>query len=177
MRVVRLFARMTCVAGLTTTAITPFRTAAAQIQMWDVGLKVGVEAPAAVVEKLDGSAVNLADYYGSKPVVLEFWATWCPLCRTLEPSLEAARQKYAGKVTFVSVGVAANQTPEKQQAYVEQKKLSGEFTFDRTNAAMKAFAVPHTSYIVVVGPDKRVAYTGVGDAQDIDGVLMKLGAP
>ena len=40
---------------------------------------------------------------------------------------------------------------------------------------MKAFAVPHTSYIVVVGPDRRVAYTGVGDDQDIDAVLAKLG--
>jgi hypothetical protein len=75
------------------------------------------------------------------------------------------------------VGVAANQTPEKQKAYVDDKKLTGVFTFDRTNAAMKAFAVPHTSYIVVVGADRRVAYTGVGDDQDIDAVLAKLGTP
>jgi hypothetical protein len=83
-------------------------------------------------------------------------------------SLQAAREKYAGKLTFVSVGVPANQTPEKQKAYVEEKKLTGVFTFDRSSAAMKAFAVPHTSYIVVVGPDRRVVYTGVGDDQDID---------
>jgi hypothetical protein len=90
-------------------------------------------------------------------------------------SLQAAREKYAGKVTFVSVGVPANQTPEKQKAYVEEKKLTGVFTFDRSSAAMKAFAVPHTSYIVIVGTDRRVTYTGVGDDQDIDAVLAKLG--
>lgn len=154
----------------------PLRSASAQqIEMWDVGLKVGAEAPSAVVERLEGGAVNLADFYGKQPVVFEFWATWCPLCRKLEPSLQAAREKYAGKVTFVSVGVPANQSPEKQKAYVAQKKLTGVFTFDRSNAAMKAFAVPHTSYIVVVGPDRRVAYTGVGAEQDIDAVLAKLG--
>ena len=168
-----LVARLACAVTLTTAA--PLRSAAAQIQMWDVGLKVGTEAPSAVVDKLDGGSVDIADYYGRQPVVLEFWATWCPLCRKLEPSLQAAREKYAGKVTFVSVGVAANQSAEKQKAYVEDKKLTGVFTFDRAGAAMKAFAVPHTSYIVVVGADRRVVYTGVGDDQDIDAVLSKLG--
>lgn len=175
MTLVRTLCRF-AIAAVIAPVMVPAHTAAAQIQMWDVGLKVGAKAPAAVVERLDGSTVNLADFYGRQPVVLEFWATWCPLCRKLEPSMQAAREKYAGKVTFVSVGVPANQTPEKQKAYVEDKKLTGVFTFDRTSAAMKAFAVPHTSYIVVVAPDGRVAYTGVGDDQDIDAVLMKLGS-
>ena len=174
MRLARFICRAVCAATLTS-AIVPAGSAAAQIQMWDVGLKVGVEAPTAVVERLDGGSVNIADYYGRQPVVLEFWATWCPLCRKLEPSLQAARAKYDGKVTFVSVGVPTNQTPERQKAYVNEKKLTGVFTFDRSGAAMKAFAVPHTSYIIVVGPDRRVAYTGVGDDQDIDAVLATLG--
>jgi len=178
MTVVRFISRVALtVAAALTPVFVPLRPAAAQIQMWDVGLKVGVEAPTAAVERLDGGAVNIADYYGRQPVVLEFWATWCPLCRKLEPSLQAAREKYAGKVTFVSVGVPANQTPEKQKAYVAERKLAGVFTFDRSSAAMKAFAVPHTSYIVVVGTDRRVVYTGVGDDQDIDAVLAKLGTP
>ena len=173
MRLARFISRVVCAATLTR-AIVPVGSAGAQIQMWDVGLKVGAEAPAAVVERLEGGTVNIADFYGTQPVVLEFWATWCPLCKKLEPSLQAARAKYAGNVTFVSVGVPANQTPEKQKAYVDERKLTGVFTFDRSSAAMKAFAVPHTSYIVVVGRDRRVAYTGVGDDQDIDAVLSKL---
>ena len=172
----RLITRLAFAAALTTVIAVP-RSATAQIQMWDVGLKVGVEAPTAVVERLDGGTVNIADFYGRQPVVLEFWATWCPLCRKLEPSMQAARAKYDGKVTFISVGVPANQTLEKQKAYVEDRKLTGVFTFDGSSAAMKAFAVPHTSYIVVVGTDRRVAYTGVGDDQDIDAVLTKLGTP
>ena len=176
MTLARFITRFAFAAALTTVIAVP-RSATAQIQMWDVGLKVGAEAPAAVVERLDGGTVNIADFYGRQPVVIEFWATWCPLCKKLEPSLQAAREKYDGKVTFVSVGVPANQTPEKQKTYVQDRKLTGVFTFDRTSAAMKAFAVPHTSYIVVVGTDRRVAYTGVGDDQDVDAVLAKLGTP
>jgi len=176
MTTARAIARFAFAAALTTMIVGP-RSSGAQIQMWDVGLKVGAEAPAAVVERLDGSTVNIANFYGRQPVVLEFWATWCPLCKKLEPSLQAAREKYNGMVTFVSVGVPANQTPEKQKAYVDDRKLTGVFTFDRSGAAMKAFAVPHTSYIVVVGTDRHVAYTGVGDDQNIDAVLAKLGTP
>jgi thiol-disulfide isomerase/thioredoxin len=143
--------------------------------MWDVGLKVGAEAPSAMVERLDGTSVDVATFYGERPVVIEFWATWCPLCRKLEPSMQEARAKHGVSVMFVSVGVSANQTAEKQKAYVEANKLGGEFVFDRNNTAMKAFAVPHTSYIVVVGRDRRVLYTGVGDEQNIEAALAKAG--
>jgi len=74
----------------------------------------------------------------------------------------AARHWFGERAALVAAGLAT---------------LTGVFTFDRSSAAMKAFAVPHTSYIVVVGTDRRVVYTGVGDDQDIDAVLAKLGTP
>lgn len=134
---------------------------------------IGASAPSAAVETLDGRRVDLAAYFTGKPVVLEFWATWCPLCRALEPSFQAAREKYAGKVTFVSVGVSANQTPERQKAYAESRGLSGEFVFDRDDKAVAAYKSPHTSFVVVIDAQKKVVYTGVGDKQDIEAALAK----
>jgi thiol-disulfide isomerase/thioredoxin len=139
----------------------------------DMGIKVGMAAPAAAVESLDGAPVDLGKLYGEKPVVLEFWATWCPLCKKLEPAMKDVHAKYAGKVTFVSVGVPANQSAEKQKAYVEKQQLGGQFVFDKDGAAMKAFAVPHTSYIVVVDRTGKVVYTGVGAEQDVDAAVRK----
>ena len=114
---------------------------------------------------------DLASFYGDKPVVLEFWATWCPLCRKLEPAMQAARVKHAGRVTFVSVGVSSNQTPERQLAHATKQKMGGTFVFDRDDKATAAFAVPHTSYVVVIDRNRKVVYTGVGDAQDIEAAL------
>ena len=51
------------------------------------GIMLGAAAPSAKVTMLDGTATDLSKFYGDKPVVLEFWATWCPLCKKLEPSL------------------------------------------------------------------------------------------
>ncbi len=104
---------------------------------------------------------------------MEFWATWCPLCKKLEPGLEAARQKYAGRVTFISVGVNSNQTAEKQKAYVAEKGIGGEFVFDKDGAAVAAYKAPHTSYLVVIDASGKVVYTGVGGDQNVDEAVAK----
>lgn len=137
------------------------------------GIAVGATAPSAAVTTLDGKAVDLASYVGAQPVVLEFWATWCPLCKQLEPTMAAARERFAGKVRFVSVGVPNNQTPEKQQAFVAERHIGGEFVFDRDSKAIQAFKVPHTSYVVVIDAARKVVYTGVGGEQDIAAAIAK----
>lgn len=138
-----------------------------------VGVAVGTKAPGASVETLDGHAVDLSQYIGTKPVVIEFWATWCPLCKQLEPSLQAAQTKYGDRATFVSVGVSNNQTPAKEQAYVTAKHLNGVFVFDRDGKAVAAYKAPHTSYLVVVNADGAVVYTGVGADQDVAVAIAK----
>ena len=164
-----------CVTALAAFAVlalgAPLSTAHAQ----EAGIAVGTMAPAAMVETLDGKPMNLGDIYGKgTPVVLEFWATWCPLCRKLEPSMAAARSKYDGKVKFVGVGVSANQSPERQKAHIEANKMGGMYVFDRSDAATKAFQVPHTSYVVVLDGAGKVVYTGVGESQDIDAAVKKV---
>jgi thiol-disulfide isomerase/thioredoxin len=138
-----------------------------------VGLAVGTAAPGAAVQSLDGKSVDLAQYVGKKPVVLEFWATWCPLCKKLEPALETARQKYAGRVTFVSVGVNNNQTADKQKMYATEQHIGGEFVFDKDGNAVAAYKAPHTSYLVVVNAEGKVVYTGVGADQDVAAAVAK----
>ncbi len=139
----------------------------------DAGITVGTMAPAAAVVSLDGAPMDLSAFYGTKPVVLEFWATCCPLCRKLEPAMQAARTKYAGQVTFVSVWVSQNQSAERQKAHAVKNGMSGEFVFDRDGAATKTFAVPHTSYVVVLDAKGKVVYTGVGADQDVDAAVRK----
>ncbi|HEY4133457.1 MAG TPA: TlpA disulfide reductase family protein [Gemmatimonadaceae bacterium] len=137
------------------------------------GISVGSIAPAAAVQTLDGKTSDLSQYIGKTPVVLEFWATWCPLCKKLEPSMQAAREKYEGRVTFVSVGVKDNQTAEKQMAYVNEKHIGGNFVFDRDGKAVAAYKAPHTSYVVVIDKMGKVVYTGVGPEQNIDDAVAK----
>lgn len=161
---------MFAVAGL---ALLMTVGGAASVRAQQAGIAVGAAAPGAALETLDGTATDLADYIGERPVVLEFWATWCPLCKELEPAFQAAREEYRDRVTFVSVGVPQNQSPERQQRYAESRKLGGEFVFDRDGEAIAAYSVPHTSYVVVIDGEGTVVYTGVGTDQDIVAAVSK----
>ena len=140
----------------------------------DVGLPLGTKAPAATVVDLDGKSVDLAQYVGKQPVLLEFWATWCPLCKALEPSLKAAHAKYGGKVTFVAVGVGVNETPASIKRHLAADPLPFPVLYDANGAAVRAYLAPTTSYIVVLDGAGKVVYTGAGAEQDITAVLQRL---
>lgn len=51
------------------------------------------KAPNFTLETQDGRSVSLSDYQG-KPIVLHFWATWCPYCKKLQPGLVKLHKKY-----------------------------------------------------------------------------------
>ena len=143
----------------------------------DIGLEVGTLAPAAKVETLDGQPADLAQYVGKKPVLMEFWATWCGNCHELEPSLKALHATYGSKVAFVGVAVSVNQSPARVKAYVAKNKLPWDQLFDRKGEASGAYDAPATSYIVILDGDGKVVYTGLGGKQDLEPAIRRaLGA-
>ena len=58
----------------------------------ETGIAVGSKAPVVSVKDLDGKLVSLGQWIGKKPVVFEWWATWCENCEALMPRFQAARQ-------------------------------------------------------------------------------------
>jgi thiol-disulfide isomerase/thioredoxin len=133
-----------------------------------VGLPVGTTAKAVTIEDLDGQPVDLAQFVGKKPVLLEFWATWCPLCRALEPKMAAAREKLGDRVEFIAVAVAVNQTKASIKRHLAQHPLPLTVLWDTNGNAVRAFQAPSTSYIVVLDAAGVVRYTGLGEDQDIE---------
>jgi thiol-disulfide isomerase/thioredoxin len=138
------------------------------------GLKVGARAPAVVINDLDGKPVDLAQYLGRKPFMLEFWATWCSVCEELLPKVKAAHAAYGAKVEFLGVNVTVNQTKERVRRYLERHDPPFRTLYDEQGAAARAYDVPITSYIVIVDAAGKVAYTGSGADQDIDAVLRRV---
>lgn len=138
-----------------------------------LGLPVGAKAPGAAVQTLDGKRVDLASYIGKGPVVLEFWALWCGNCKELEPQLKQLTAKYAGKVTFVSVAVSVNESPERVKLYAQKYGLTQQLVFDTDGAATDAYSAPATSYVVVVDRSGKIVYTGLGGEQKLEEAVQK----
>ena len=66
--------------------------------------QTGVQLPQSVVHNIQGQQVNLQNFKG-KPVVINFWASWCPPCRKEMPVLQAAQKNNSNiTVAFVNQG-------------------------------------------------------------------------
>jgi thiol-disulfide isomerase/thioredoxin len=139
----------------------------------DLGIEIGATAPAPAVETLYGQPFDLARYVGKTPVLMEFWATWCPNCRELEPTMKAMHTKYGSRMQFLGVAVSVNQSPERVRAYVQKHGLTWEQVFDRKGNASGAYDAPATSYVVVLDKAGRVVYTGLGGNQDLESAIRK----
>lgn len=140
----------------------------------DSGIEIGAKAPAAAVQTLDGKAADLAQFIGKKPVLMEFWATWCPNCKELEPTMRAMNAKYGSKVAFVGVAVSVNQNAALARKYVDKHQLTWSQVYDTKGTATEVYDVPATSYVVIVDRTGKVVYTGVGGKQDLEAALKKV---
>jgi len=138
-----------------------------------VGIPVGQTPPAVTIQDLDGNAVDLARWVGKKPVIIEFWATWCPVCVELLPRMEKAQKKYGDRVDFLVVAVAVNQSPNTVRRHLTRHPMPFTFLWDMDGSATRAFQAPATSYVAVLDAKGRVVYTGVGADQDLDAALKK----
>jgi len=140
----------------------------------DEGIAVGTKAPAVVVNDIDGKPVNLADYLGTKPVLLQFWATWCNLCEDLLPKVKAAHAIYGEKVAFFGINVTVNQTPDRVRRWIASHNPPYRTLYDEKGVSTRAYEAPVTSYIVIIDAAGKVAYTGTGADQDISGALARV---
>ena len=138
----------------------------------DVGLPVGTQAQPVTIQDLDGKPVDLGQYIGKQPVLLEFWATWCPLCRALEPKMAAAQKQFGDKVRFIAVAVAVNESPASIKRHLKRDPYPLPVLWDADGAAVRAFDAPSTSYVVTLDAAGKVRYTGSGEDQDLTAAVQ-----
>ena len=96
-------------------------------------------APDFTVFDRDGNAVKLSDMRG-KPVVINFWATWCPYCVEEMPAFENVYNKYKDDVIFMMINATeGSETIEKAGGFVDRYGYTFPVYFDTTQEAVYAY--------------------------------------
>ena len=147
---------------------------AAQAGVGEVSLDIGLVAPDAAVQDLNGNDLSLLDVVGGRPALIEFWATWCENCEALQPQLDEIHQRFGDRLAVVAVAVAVAQSPRRVTRHVESHGTGYPYLWDASGDAVRAYEATTTSVVVLLGADGRVAYTGVGAGQDLIGAVEEL---
>jgi peroxiredoxin len=141
------------------------------------GIAVGARAPVVSVPDLDGKPVDLGQYIGKRPVLLEYWATWCTVCAELMPRVRAAHAKFGKDVEFIGINVAVNQSPERVRRYEASEHPPFRILYDAKGVSTRAYGASTTSYMVIIDRHGKVAYTGSGADQPFEAALARVAAP
>jgi len=138
---------------------------------------VGALAPDFTAQTISGDSLILRDFTAGDgtPVVLNFWATWCPPCRVEMPHFEAASHLYAGEIAILGVNQAESATTITD--YANDHGLTYPLLIDREMKVNNLYGVlnlPTTVFIDRNGVVREVLIGTISQAvleQRIDGLL------
>ena len=108
-------------------------------------------APDFTVYDIDGNEVKLSDYLGT-PVVLNFWASWCPPCKAELPDFEEKYLAYGEEVQFLMVNLAdgTRETVETASDFIAQEGYTFPVFYDSKSVAAIEYrlrSIPATYFI------------------------------
>jgi cytochrome c biogenesis protein CcmG/thiol:disulfide interchange protein DsbE len=109
----------------------------------------GGPAPAFALERADGKGkLTLASLRG-RPVIVNFWATWCEPCKEESPELQSTYERFRDR-GLVVVGIDYSDTTDDVRAFARKYELTYPILLDpgaRSAAAYGLFNVPETFFI------------------------------
>jgi cytochrome c biogenesis protein CcmG/thiol:disulfide interchange protein DsbE len=134
---------------------------------------IGTSAPNFTLNTPDGQPVTMINLQG-KPVVLNFWATWCPPCEEELPALEAAFDRYQGEVNFLAVSV--EESAGVVRPFVDERGLTLPVLLDTDGEVVNLYDVKALPTTIFIDANGVIAerYMGALDLPTINSYLQAL---
>jgi peroxiredoxin len=115
---------------------------------------VGVAAPDFTLLNLDGQPVSLSEWRG-RPVLINFWASWCGPCQIEMPAIQAVYEKHQ-EDGFVVLAVAVDDSAKNVRRFIDERGLTFQILMDdgKVSRAYRVFGLPASFF---VGADGKIA--------------------
>jgi len=134
--------------------------------------EVGYSAPDFQLTDLNGRQVRLSDFRG-KPVVLNFWATWCPPCRQELPIFQDLHARRGD--AFVLLAISEGENREDVLAFVQRYGYTFRVLLDPQLSVGRTYGARAIPMTMVIDPDGVIVYLRQGTVKtgELDLVLRE----
>ena len=113
---------------------------------------------------IDQSQINWQAYKG-KPLLLHFWATWCPVCKIEEDSIQSISEDY----NVLTVSSWSDDT----EAYLKEKGLNFKTLVDNDGVWAKRYGIKGVPASFIIGPEGKIEFIETGYSSEI-GLRLRL---
>ncbi|HJV46576.1 MAG TPA: TlpA disulfide reductase family protein [Bacillota bacterium] len=136
--------------------------------------EVGFKAPEIELTSLDNQKYKISKI--NKPIVLNFWASWCGPCKIEAPSLVKMHQKYKDRVEFLAVNLTANDQLDNVKGFVEQYQFSLPVLLDQDGKVADQYQVRAIPTTFLIDKDKHIVKVvkGLHKEEDFEQMIQEL---
>ena len=127
-------------------------------------IKEGVAAPDFTGELMDGTSITLSELQG-KPVIINFWATWCGPCVKEMPAFERLKDDFGDKIGIIAVNCGDD--AETVKDFVEENGYTCPVVLDEEYSISMLYPTNSIPYTVVLDAEGKVTHISTG-ALDAD---------
>ena len=127
-------------------------------------IKEGVQAPDFTGELIDGTSITLSELQG-KPVIINFWATWCGPCVKEMPAFERLKDDFGDKIGIIAVNCGDD--AETVKDFVEENGYTFPVVLDEEYSISMLYPTNSIPYTVVLDAEGKVTHISTG-ALDAD---------
>lgn len=113
------------------------------------------------VKDMDGRSVKMDKIIGKNPVMLVFWASWCPSCQFEVPKVNEYFKKYGSQgMKFYGVNVDWNDSESKAIRFIGKAKMRYPVIYDTGSVITNQYGVTGVPYIIIADKHGKITFSG-----------------
>ena len=138
-------------------------TSNAVSQQVSSGINKGDIPPDFTITTIDNKQYKLSQFKDeNKPVLLYFWASWCPYCSKDFDIVKNIYPKYADDITFLAIDLDLNENLELIKNYKDRKGLKGIDFAEGKASVLSDYAIKYTTTKYAISKNGLILYKGSG---------------